>query len=264
VPSIIGLPAGLLALFFVSQTNPRPAFEVASVKPAPAASAEHRGIKIDAARVDISYWSIRQLILRAYGLWEYQFSGPAWAGSTRFDVVAKLPDGATRDQIPAMLQGLLAERFGLAVHRETKELDAWTLVVAKGGPKMMAAAPDDAGVLDMGRMLDGLWSVGAGADSPFGSNFTGGTGTEMQLAFKKIPVAALAQFIGIYLNTPVIDTTGLKGGYQATLVFSLGDPATVSGSMISAVKQLGLSLERRKTPIEMLVVDHVEQTPKGN
>src|SRR5580698_3963580 len=91
----------VLPLLFLAQSNPGPAFEVASVKPAPAASAEHRGIKIDSARVDITYWSIRQLILRAYEVWEYQFAGPGWAATTRFDVAAKLPEGARREQIPA-------------------------------------------------------------------------------------------------------------------------------------------------------------------
>ena len=102
----------------------------------------HVGMKIDAARVDIGYWSIKQLILRAYGLSPSQASGPDWMDSLRFDILAKLPEGATQDQLPEMLQWLLVERFGLVAHGETKDLPGYALVLGKGGPKMKPAVPD--------------------------------------------------------------------------------------------------------------------------
>jgi uncharacterized protein (TIGR03435 family) len=122
-----------------------PRFEVASIKPAPITSSgppAHAGIEIDGARVDIGYWSINQLIYRAYGLPAYQLSGPGWMNNLRFDVVAKFPEGASKDQLPEMLQWLLADRFGLVAHAETRELPGFALVVGKGGPKVKLAEPD--------------------------------------------------------------------------------------------------------------------------
>ena len=119
-----------------------PAFEVASVKPAGPLDAgqlrsgqRHVGMSIDAARVDIGSLSLADLIRIAYRVKPNQISGPDWMASERFDVLAKLPEGASRDQVPEMLQALLAERFKLAVHREVKEVGVSSLVVAKGGPK---------------------------------------------------------------------------------------------------------------------------------
>src|ERR1035438_4785625 len=125
-----------------------PAFEVASVKPSepitPAMVASgklHAGMKIDGKRVDIGNASVMQLICRAYDVKSYQVSGPSWmqaAGLTgqRFDIVANLPEGATKEQVPQMLQGLLAERFKLAIHRDSKDQAVYAMVVAKGGAKI--------------------------------------------------------------------------------------------------------------------------------
>ena len=99
-----------------------PAFEVASIKPvdmpgpAQAASGKiHVGMKIDAARVDIGLFSLTDLICKAYDVKKFQVSGPDWLGTQRFDVIAKMPEGATKDQVPQMLQNLLAERFKLEI-----------------------------------------------------------------------------------------------------------------------------------------------------
>ena len=266
-----------------------PKFEVASVKPSldleTAVSkglAPHVGIKIDAARVDIGYWSIKQLIMRAYGLPSYQVSGPDWMDSLRFDVAAKFPEGAAEDQLPGMLQWLLVERFGLVAHGATKDLPAFALVVGKDGPKMKPAAPDadapagppskDAGdanrVKNVGRTLDGLFGDG----KPFGAAMTFNSG-RLHMEFAKMPMDALSMIVSSYLREPVIDMTGLDGRYQLTLDFSPadmgGDPSGMASepsgtSLFSAVQRLGLRLERRKAPTALLVVDHVERVPKEN
>ena len=128
---------------------PGPAFEVASVKPAAPldrgqmlSGQMHVGMKIDAARVDIGGMSLADLIRVAYRVKPYQVSGPDWMASERFDVLAKLPEGASREQVPEMLQALLAERFKLTVHRESKEHAVYALVVGKNGPKLKESAPD--------------------------------------------------------------------------------------------------------------------------
>jgi uncharacterized protein (TIGR03435 family) len=269
-----------------------PKFEVASVKPAPAGPTPHVGIKIDAARVDIGYWSIKQLILRAFGLQPYQVSGPGWMDSLRFDILAKLPEGATKDQLHYMLQWLLVERFGLVAHGETKDVPGFALVLGKDGPKMKPAAPDadapadpaskEAGVANpidkVGRTLDSLYGDG----KAFGLTAMTYTNAGLHLEFTKMPMDALVQALASYLRAPVIDMTGLEGKYQVTLDFSLADvsgareanapggdaPAMASDpagtSVFSSVRRLGLRLERREVPSALLVVDQVEQVPTEN
>src|ERR1035437_1845032 len=110
-----------------------PAFEVASIKPSepitPAMIASgklHAGMKVDGKRVDIGNFGLMQLICKAYDVKPYQVLGPSWLQAVgmsgqRFDIVANLPEGATKEQVPQMLQALLAERFKLVVHQESKE-----------------------------------------------------------------------------------------------------------------------------------------------
>src|ERR1039457_2612149 len=136
-----------------------PAFEVASIKlsepitPAMVASGKlHAGMKIDGKRVDIGNFALMQLICKAYDVKPYQVSGPSWLQSVglagqRFDIVANLPEGATKEQVPQMLQGLLAERFKLAIHRESRDQAVYAMMIGKGGlkikePAAPAPAPD--------------------------------------------------------------------------------------------------------------------------
>lgn len=267
-----------------------PKFEVASIKRAPdlqAALTPHVGINIDAARVDIGYWSIKQLVMRAYGLWPYQLSGPDWMDSLRFDVMAKVPEGTNQNQVSWMLQWLLAERFRLVAHGETKALPALALVVGKGGPKMKAA-PRDAEILPVsskddddsnriirvGRMLDSLWGSETGPKGPFGLTKIAYNNGVLHMDVAQMPMEALAQILASYLRGPVIDMTGLQGEYQVSLEFSIGtaldgaatptESETLTTSVVSAMQRLGLRLERRKLPMAVLVVDHVERVPTAN
>src|ERR1017187_5176313 len=120
-------------------------FEVASVKAAaPMTGGFMRiGMRVDAGRMDYANVSLKDCIRTAYGLSDYQISGPDWLSGARFDIVAKLPEGATKDQVPEMLQALLAERFKIAVHHESKVHDTYALAVAKNGPKLTASAPPE-------------------------------------------------------------------------------------------------------------------------
>jgi uncharacterized protein (TIGR03435 family) len=265
-----------------------PRFEVASIKPAPITNAgppAHAGIKIDASRVDIGYWSIRQLILRAYGLPAYQVSGPGWTNNLRFNVVAKFPEGATKDQLPEMLQWLLADRFGLVAHAETRELPGFALVVGKGGPKMKLAEPDPNAATEptspnrlerAGRTLDRLWSNDPKALGMVSWKTMPGV---LHAEFNRMPMEALAQLLADRLGAPVINMTGLEGEYQMTLDLPMPGSSTaaslpgvelppelepVSVSLFSTVERLGLKLVQRKTPIEVLVVDNVNRVPTEN
>ena len=241
-----------------------PKFEVASIKPAPTRPS-HVGIKLDGARVDIGYWSLKQLLLRAYALQPAQVSGPDWLDTARFDILARIPAGATPDQLPQMLQSLLADRFRLVAHRETRPLPAYALIVAKGGPRMKRAASDsgEPQPVDTGRILDSLWS-GEAAERPFGLTASHVDGADLHLEFAKLPLSALAQIVASYLRTPVIDDTRLAGTYQATLDFSIGSSPEGDASIVSTVQRLGLKLERRTAALTVLVVDRVERTPTEN
>jgi uncharacterized protein (TIGR03435 family) len=274
-PIVLGRPAG-------------PRFEVASVKPSDREEAMRlgRGIKRDPARIDIRYWSIKQIILRAYGLWPSQLSGPDWVDSQRFDISAKIPVGAKADDLPGMLQWLLLERFGLAAHIEARTMPTFALVLAKGGAKMKpaaadAGAPEDRAGLGRieraGRVLDSLWGDGA----ELGLKTMSVDGTNVRLEFTRMPMEALVQLLSSYLRMPVSDQTGLGGNYSATLEFSLADTIAVaqaesagSGldsasapfgtSLFAMVQRLGLKLEPRKAPVPVLVVDHLERVPTAN
>jgi uncharacterized protein (TIGR03435 family) len=303
--------------------RPELTFEVASIKPAPPTTpmeAMHGnariGMKVDAGRVDIANLTLLDLIRIAYGVKPYQIVAPAWmGGGQRWDIQAKLPDRATPGQIPAMLQALLAERFKLAVHRETKEHAVYALVVGRSGPKMKEADSTDVGH-DAGPKPHQGDTVGHGpaAGMPISGDamnvfFTSEAigpakvspvpaGGGMRLEAQKASMAALADVLSRLMDRPVVDVTGLKGKYEivldltpenmrtmmTTAGFAMagmgpggrgteggmhggGDGAAGSepgATVFQSVQQLGLKLEARRGPMEMIVVDGAEKIPSGN
>jgi uncharacterized protein (TIGR03435 family) len=273
-----------------------PAFEVASIKaagpldPSRIRSGQmHLGMRIDAARVDIGSMSLADLIQEAYRLKPYQISGPGWMTSERFDVLAKMPEGASREQVPEMLQALLAERFKLAVHRETKEHAMYALLVGKSGPKLTESPPDaDA---PAGRGENAQATIAGGRMGV--TRMSAGPGGGMHLELSKMTMARFAEILSRYLSSPVVDLTELKGTYQMALDLSMEDllsaartagytvpglggggdaarqPADAASdpgglSILGTLQQLGLRLEPRKAPMEMIVIDHVEKAPTEN
>ena len=220
-----------------------PAFEVSSIKPAapldPArimSGKMHIGVSIDAARVDIGNLSLMDLLCFAYKVKPYQVSGPDWMGAQRFDVLAKLPEGASKDQAPEMLQALLAERFKLTLHRDSKEQPVYALVVGKNGPKLKESPPDaDApspdsaapagsgtgpGQMRISRDGKGM-TVSAG---PMGAvKMSMGQDGAMHLETTKATMAMFADMLSRFVDRPVVDMTELKGNYQVTLDLSMDD-----------------------------------------
>jgi uncharacterized protein (TIGR03435 family) len=311
---MVGMAAGLVTAALRAQSQPAAPqlkFEVASIKPAPdmmtvlsAGGKPHLGMKVDGAMVDIGGWSLKMLILTAYKLKPYQVSGPDWMDSVRFDILAKIPEGGTKDQVPEMLQALLAERFKLTAHRETKEQPVYGLVVGKDGPKLKPSVPDvDAppdlatkDAADDGRggsikttRRNGDNISGVIPNGPNGRTNIAVANGMLHMEWAKMTLIALAEGLVPYLNRPVVDMTGLKGTYQVTMEFSLADtmgvvraadqrngvapaggdaPAMASdptgSSVFSSVQRLGLKLESRKAPVEQLMVDHLEKTPTEN
>lgn len=236
-----------------------PSFEVATIKPAqpfnPAMMASgkvHLGMKTDAGRVDIGFMSLSDLVCAAYEVKSYQVAGPDWITTERYDIVAKLPDGATKEQIPAMLKALLAERFKLEVHHDTRPHNMYALIVGKGGPKLKDAAPEQAAAEDgvpagkggmvidagQGAMRVNPSSDGKGAvvsDSKGGTmKMSMGPDGTMHMEASRTDMRTLAEMLTRFVDRPVTDETGLKGKYQIALDLSMADlmrVARASGMM---------------------------------
>jgi uncharacterized protein (TIGR03435 family) len=287
------IPAILISLAaFAQSPPPLPEFEVASVKPSapPGADSLAVGIHIDGAQVRCASLSLKDYIALAYRLKTYQISGPEWLASERFDVAAKLPAGAAREQIRDMVQALLLDRFQLKAHRDTKEFPVYALVVAKGGPKMKESAQDAAAAAGQGNIdiTAGGGRAGSGVDLGNGSSFVMG---ENGFDAVKLTMPSFADMLARFVDRPVLDMTELKGAYGFSLRFSPEDframrlraamaagisvslpPETMravldgaSGdSLFAAMEPLGLKLDARKAPLDVLVIDRIEKTPSEN
>jgi uncharacterized protein (TIGR03435 family) len=298
----------------IAQTPAPPAFEVASIKPAGpinpvdvAAGKLHVGMTISAGRVDIASLTLTNLIGIAYNKKAYQIAGPSWMTTERFDVLAKLPEGATREQVPEMLQALLAERFKLAIHKDSKEQSVYALVVGRNGPKLKEAEPDAAA--PSGGTAAGApapVSISGRPDAKGGVVVSGGQAGPMRMEMgpngamhmemKQVTMSGFADMLARFVDRPVVDRTELKGNYQVALDLSMevisgmarsagvmmpgrgaagggeagrGAPADAASdpsgtSIFASVQQLGLKLEPRKMPVELIVVDHLEKAPTEN
>lgn len=192
----------------------------------------------------------------------YRVSGPDWIGTTRFDIVAKIPEGAAKEQVPAMLKTLLEDRFKLKVHRENREYPVYAIIVAKNGPKLKEAAPDPAHA----------------TDPPTPKRSVDGHDIQ-HMEFSSITMPALAEILDRYryADRPVVDETGLQGYYQVELdisqqelrmrdglVLPPGVEPVEPGSLFAAFQHLGLKLEPKKEPVDTIVVDRVEKAPTEN
>jgi uncharacterized protein (TIGR03435 family) len=241
----------------VPQASPKLEFEVASIKPAPPLNPDairsgklRIGMNVDGARVSINGMPVFSLLPQVFRVKQYQVSGGGTAAdflnTERWDIEAKLPDGATEDQVPDMLLNLLVDRFKLAYHRENRERPVYALIVGKTGAKLKEAAPepdappadaskpDGAVVMNTGQgeiriKQDGggrgLGRGGATISSPqFGTMKIGmGEDGQMHLEAAKITMAGLAELLTGFVDRPVLDMTELKGGYQVTLDLSMQD-----------------------------------------
>ena len=226
-------------------------FEVASIKPAgplnPAAiqSGKMRmGMKIDGAIVDIGSFSLTDLIRTAYEVKDYQISGPDLGSvmtAERFNIQATIPEGATEKQVPQMLQALLADRFKLVVHRETKDHSVYALVVAKGGPKLKEAEPEPAASETPEDPKKGETVMGQGSSQVrISGNMEGGKGVtvkggpmgqmhmtmadgRMRMEAERASMTVLAETLTRFMDRPVVDMTELKGNYHVLLDLSMDD-----------------------------------------
>lgn len=293
-------------------------FEVASVKPATPPVPNGRGMIMfrgpsggpgtkDPGRINYPFMSLKSLLTTAYDVKNYQIDGPAWLDTERFDVTATMPPDTTKEQLKIMLQNLLAERFGLKLHHDTKELPMYSLVVGKNGPKMKESVetpPPAEGAEATPApppLLPSQPKIGPDG-FPILPMPAGGRGGLMQMMMPgrarmmgiKQTMQDLAQRLSQQLNRPVIDATGLTAKYDFTLTYApegmsgmapvrIGAPPPPPGggagpgpempetdappppNLFSAIQSdLGLRLEAKKGPVDMIVIDHVEKTPIEN
>jgi uncharacterized protein (TIGR03435 family) len=257
-------------------------FDVASVKPAASAPFDGRlSISGPAAeqigfeggpgsktpgRIHYSGVSLKMILLRAYGMRPYQISGPAWMETERYDIDAKYPPGTKLEDFRLMLQKLLGDRFHLVLHRETREMTRYRLVIAKGGPKLSPAQKQPEYKDDEERKAASQKQAKAYLEAMMRRPHTG---PFHSLSQPSGTMAKLAESLSWYLDRPVTDYTGLEGSYSYRLEWSPDEPAAAAEnslpSIIAAVQeQLGLKLEPEKGPVEVLVIERAEKTPVMN
>lgn len=288
---VVGLAGAVVA--------PAQNFDVATVKAHPAGTDGRITVHMgggpgtpDPGRLNYENVTLKNVLAKAFNVLPYQLTVPAWAESERFDITAKVPEGTTKEQFGLMLQNLIADRFKMTFHREKKDLAAYVLVVAKNGPKMKTsegAAPPPSqsgmtGAMQMGR--DGFPFAPKGA-----GNYMMMVPGKARLVANAAPVSQLVDMLANQVDRPIVDGTGLKGKYDITLEFapemrnnpgmpmlagrgpadggggaapSAPDGETAPSLFTAVQEQLGLKLESRKAPIDLIVIDHLEKTPAEN
>ena len=240
-------------LFFVlsvaaaAQETPRATFEVASVKPGQPGPPS---IQPGPNSLTMRHVRMNGCIAWAFNIQEPQIAGPNWLNDGFYDIFAKTAAPVKEDELRGMLQGLLADRFQLTSHRETREINALTLLVSSKGHKLTPA------------------------EKPGDPSFQTG---KLSLKGTGATLAELTQFLSRELREPVIDQTGLKGLFNYTLDINAyvteemrksgGDGPPLEANTIikeAMAAQLGLRVELKRVGVPMLVIDHLERAPSEN
>jgi len=224
-----------------------PAFDAVSLKPnnsgsTGSSSNTHHGV-LTGTNVNL-----RNLIMRAYGLLDYQIIGPEWIVSERFDISAKPPEGTKDDDFPLMMRAMLQERFKLQAHKDSKVFPVYGLIAGKNGPKVQPVEDT-------------------------GSNST--NSNRGYFKCDRCPMTAVAGWLSRQMDRPVLDMSQLPGVYNLVLNYTPenAEPVHNDGAekketyppLLTAIQeQWGLKLEPRKAPLEVLVIDHIERVPTEN
>lgn len=237
-------------------------FDVASVKVSESGGRGGLGGKptlhTEPDSLDIRNMSLKSCVSWAYNVKDYQVSGPGWIEEQRYSILAKASNPVKQDELRALLRNLLAERFHLVQHRETRELSVYVLTVAKEGIKIKA-------------------SQGEGESSfrPVKGN------NKLAIEAGHTSMAQFAELLSSPMQRPVVDETGLTGAYDFTVDVSKYmnmeqgprregeghgiDASSVESAIMMAIQeQLGLKLESKRRPAEMIVVDRAEKVPTEN
>jgi len=273
------------------QQPSRPEFEVATIRPSapsPEATVTARA-HIDGAQVRWLSLTLKYYIATAYRVKQYQVSGPDWISSDRFDISATIPAGVSTTQMPEMLQRVIEERFQLKMHREKKDFPVYALEITKGGLKIVVNPADpDAAKSDANTPANTNVSgsaQGISIDFGRGSSYTFANN---RFEAKKLTMANVVRALELYTDRPVVDMTDLTGTYDFTLEITAEDyqamlvrAAVTAGltlppdalrlldgatlpSLFDSLQKVGLQLDARKAPLDVLVIDEVRKTPTDN
>jgi len=266
LPAFIGFFSAVFAVAPLTAAD-EPKFEAASVRRTERCTME---TTVDPSRIALIGVPLKVVLREAYGVKLDQVVGPGWLDVDCYEVVAKIPEGVGKDQLPAMLRGLLVERFKLVAHKESRTRPGYTLTVDKGGPKFQQS------------------TTPSGLGGANGGSVRFGAGPQASAIKGSMTMSSLARFLTARLGAPVEDATGLSGKYDIDITWTpdptekggaftqngartagSGDtepsPTTGLGSIFTAVREtLGLKLEPRKEQVEVIVVDHIDRAAVEN
>jgi len=272
----------LPACFTATGQTAAPVFEVASVKPATPLGP--RGLQsnrrggpgsVDPGMYTCENCPVFWVLSEAYDLQPWEYVGPEWVHSVRFDFAAKVPPGTSKEAFQTMLQNLLVDRFRLAAHREKKEMTVYEMTVARNGPKLRESGPpeareDDGATGKLRRDAEGFPILGKGTTMAVVPGHA-------RIRSDNQPLEWFVHMLSAQLQGPVIDSTGLKAKYDFVLSWAWeenNEPGAGSGAaapdpyrpaLMSAVQsQLGLRLQQRKGQAGVLVVERMEKVPTAN
>jgi uncharacterized protein (TIGR03435 family) len=284
--------AGLLTSPLLRAQSPainadRPTFDVSSIKPSKSDGRNSVRNAPEPGRFRGVNITLRLLIANAYQLTTGEsvtriIGSPNWIDSEHFDVEAKAEGNKSPDQMRLMLQSLLSDRFKLALHRETRQLPVYALVLAKPGkmgPQLKPHSDDAKCVSPDAKAPPSLPRPGDALPAFCGEFAMFGAPPSLREAGNKITIAMLVEQLGNFVDRPIVDRTGLTGTFDATLEFAFAfrqggadgtanamissDPSGPPSIFTALQEQLGLKLESQKGPVEVLVIDHVEE-PSSN
>jgi uncharacterized protein (TIGR03435 family) len=248
--------AKILAAVMAVSATAQPSFEVASIKVNTIDGPSNRVPIRSGDRVTMGNVTVDSIVRYAYRITGVgQLSGnltlPGSEASQWFDIAAIAPGSPSDDELHFMFRSLLEDRFQLKVHYETREMTGYDLLVAKGGAKLVASSPDS-------KVASVLRSAGA---------FVFPGKEQMRFLCRAVTIAEVAGMIGSAVQAPVRDRTGLTGTFDIDFPFSMNDTQLQAGGapfLTTAIQdELGLRLEKNKTTLDVLVIDHVER-PTAN
>jgi uncharacterized protein (TIGR03435 family) len=246
-----------------AQSADQPRFEAASVKRTDRCSMENT---VDPGMIALNGYPLKVVLMEAFNVKADQIIGPSWLDADCFAINAKMPEGATKDQLPAMLQALLVERFKLAVYKESRARPGYALVVDKNGPKLKASDLTPAG-------------------PPAGQVTFSGT-LQSKGIKGSMTMATLARLLSGSVAAPVEDLTGLKGRFDVDISWALDPaferpgefaiataelhpnadlpPAPNVGLFAAVLYSLVLTRDARTELVELVVLDSIERVPAEN
>jgi uncharacterized protein (TIGR03435 family) len=279
-PGVLAVAILLMAAVYglFGQSNARPAFEAASIKPNTSNWKERFENRMGGGyqpggRLNMRNASLLLLIQFAYAAHDNPMSGhslpllasqvvggPAWIDSFGYDIEAKPKGDTDQKHMWLMLQTLLADRFKLALHRETRELPIYDLTAAESGFKLPPAK--EAGCVSFPPGTTPHYVPGKVDCGYVSGPFQGGGSAEARIEGSKIHMADLVRELAFVLDRPVLDKTGFTGEFDLTLSFAADGDSRLRNIFVALEQQLGLTLVRDKGPVEVLVIDHAER-PTG-